>query len=537
MKSMREYSPTKMIMEEIMTKTSKGLMSCHHALQRSESQWSTIDKSNYIADILHGYPMHPLILAEESCYGGRIIWILDGVQRVSNIIDFINNKITISKNVERYLVEYVVPVLDEDGVQKRDENDKPISRVESFDIRGKKFKQLPKEMQDDIKFYGFDVVLYQDCTEEDIAYHLKRYNAGKPMNTEQKGFTFIGERFASTIRNIVSMPFFEDGVGKYTATDFKNGRIYRVIAESIMTTRYLDNYSKNYAVNCEFIKKNATTDDFEYLKGIIKRLENTLCEEVGAMFNSKNSFLWFGLYSKFLSLGLDDNKFDEFMFKLNKGMYTRDEDGKIIKDAPMTGICTREIDGTTFEEILSISGTKDVNVVKTKIDFLIKLMCDYFGIDASQINKDNDFADFADNFASEEAAVETLLMTSDSDYKDFMPSTINAAASMYKSKAKKSELDDCLSYKSYIDEVGVDENDIDIPIYVYGVKYIFDNDIDIDIAEWLTEFSKNAFGELNNRGENLKTERIVAEKKQMVCDSISRYAEKSKLSDNLSVAI
>lgn len=525
---MKEYTPTKISIHEIIRKTNQGLLSIHHALQRTSGQWSSVDKSNYISDLLQGLPMPELVLAEEISYGRKIIWILDGVQRISNIKDYMDGKFSISKKVERYMIEYVVPVLDEDGIQMRDEDGKPISEVKQFDIRGKKYSQLPAEMQEEFMYYKFDAVLYQDCSQANIAYHLKRYNAGKPMNAEQKGFTFIGDRFANIVKNISSLSFFEDAIGKYTPNDFKTGRINRVIVESLMTTTYLSDWSKDFSANCKFINENATVEDFENLKTLIERLEEFVDEKVGSMFDAKNSFLWLGLFSKFIKLGLSDDDFNTFMIRINEGMYTLDDNGKVVKDAPMTGICTVEIDGITFEELLKNTSTKDVNVVKTKIDFLTKLMCEFFDVEMPEEDiNDDGLAEFAENFADENLALSTLMMTTDGhQYNDFEPDTLRKYRNWFKYNGSDTMLDDCLSYKSYIDDTNISKDDINIPLYAYAVKYMFDNDIDIDIDAWLTVFSQSAFVELNKeKAESCST--IVMKQKELIAH-INEFINKNK---------
>lgn len=536
---MEELTMTKMSIQEVLKKKSQGLISPHHSLQRLPGQWNFKDKGNYISDILQGLPIDPLKLGEEKLGVGKIIWILDGVQRTTIVEDYINNKLSIAKNVERYMIEYVVPVVDEDGIQKRDENGKPISEIKTFDIRGKKFKQLPPEMQDNFIYYKFNVFLHPDCSGEAIAYHLKRYNAGKPMNSEQKGFTYIGDHFANIVRNISTMSFFEDAIGKYTQNDFKVGKVNRVIAESLMTTKFLGEWSKDFATNCKYINKNASDEDFEWLRGLIERLEDSIDTTVGEMFDSKNSFLWFGLYEKFIKLGLDDSKFNTFMLKLNKGMYAKDEDGKIIKDAPMTGICVVEIDGTTWEELLKNSSTKDVNIVKTRIDFLIKLMCNYFGVDTpedtdSLDNMNEELLEFVNNFSSKDIAIETLMLVTDKhSNNDFKSETISNMIRWYEQFGDKTMLNDCLSYKSYLEDAGVEETDINLPLYVFGVKYIFDKEIDIDIAEWLTVFKNIAFREIDNNDNNIFEENsTIVMKQQEVISNIKQFITKVKEEDD-----
>lgn len=526
---------TTMSIGEIMRRKNKGLISPHHSLQRNPGMWSSADKSGYVSDILQGLTIDPLKLGEEKLHAGKILWVLDGVQRITIAEDYINNMFSVSNNVERYMIEYVVSVLDEDGIPMFDEDGKPITEFKTFDIRKKKFKQLPAELQNEFLEYKFDVLLHPDCSSESISYHLKRYNAGKSMNMEQKGFTYIGDRWANVVRNMATMSFFGDAIGKYSPNDFKVGKINRVIAESLMTTKFLDKYNKNFAENCKYIKEYAISDDFEELRNLIERLEENIDESVGKMFTTKDSFLWFGLYSKFVRTGLDDDKFNTFMLKLNKGMYTKDEDGKIIKDAPMTGICTVEIDGTTFEEIFKNSSTKDTNIVKTRIDFLTKLMCNYFGIELPKDINDSDdmgeeFDEFAQEFINNDIALETLMLTTDGHaYNDFSQETIKNMIRWYKTDGKKSMLSDCLSYKSYLDDVGIKDNDTNLPLFVYAVKYIFDNEIDIDIDEWLTYFKTDAFKEIDGDINNAFTSNsTIIMKQQEIVSNINKFITKEK---------
>ena len=57
-------------------------------------------------------------------------------------------------------------------------------------------------MQDRFKEYNFEIVQYLNCSSEDIAYHIARYNEGKPMTVSQKGLTRLGEKFATMLKSI-----------------------------------------------------------------------------------------------------------------------------------------------------------------------------------------------------------------------------------------------------------------------------------------------------------------------------------------------
>lgn len=562
-----------MTIRQILSKKGRGVISAHHALQRLPGQWSNIDKAGYISDILQGLPIDPLKIGEEELHGATISWVLDGVQRISIAEAFFNNEFSISSKVERYMIEYFVSVFDEDGIPTFDDEGKPVLERREFDIRKKKFKQLPIELQEEFLEYKFSVVYHPNCNSDIIAYHLKRYNAGKPMNTVQKGFTYIGDRWGNAVRNIASLSFFVDGIGKYSANDLKVGNINRVISESIMTTRYLNSYCKTFTDNAKFLEENATADDFEYFSGLVERLTENIDETVGQMFDKKDSFLWFGLYSKFIALELEDEQFNTFMLKLNKGMYTKDEDGKIIKDAPMTGICVKEIDGITFENLWKNSSTKDVNIVKTRIDFSTKLACDYFGVEiptedvadnivdegiseladitettttpsrtpsifAKEITDEyndveihnDELEDFATEFVDNNTAVESLiLITNGHEIADFTQESLSAMVEWYGDNGNKKMLDDCLGYKSYLEDADISNKDPNVPFYVWATKYAFermdeDIDLDVDIAEWLNDLSQTAFCDISSVGNyNFEDAKFIAVKKQIIIYHLNKY--------------
>lgn len=570
---MEVLKTTAMTIREILRKKGRGTISVHHTLQRQPGQWSSADRAGYISDILQGLTIDPLKIGEENLYGAKILWVLDGVQRLTIAEAFINNEFSVSSSVERYMIEYFVSILDEDGLPTFDEDGKPILERREFDIRRKKFKQLPAELQEEFMEYKFTVVFHPDCTSETIAYHLKRYNAGKPMNAVQKGFTYIGDRWGNAVRNISALSFFTDGIGNYTPNDSKVGNIDRAVAESIMTTRHLNAYRKNFKDNTKYLEQNATADDFEYFRGLVERLAENIDSTVGQMFDKKDSFLWFGLYGKFDKIGLTDEQFNTIMLKLNKGMYTKDEDGKIIKDAPMTGICVKEIDGTTFEQLWKNSSTKDANLVKTRIDFLTKLACDCFGVEMPVEEVENDIVDedvselretteavatpahtpsifteetteeydeveihndeledFATDFVDNNVAIESLILTTKGHgITDFTQESLSAMIEWYEDNGNQKMLDDCLGYKSYLEDADIDNKDPNVPFYVWAAKYAFermdeDIDIDVDIAEWLNEMYQTAFKEIDS-ADNYKFEeaRTIEEKKQEVISCFDKY--------------
>ena len=528
---MKDSKRIQLTIGSIVKKMERHVISFEHPLQRASEQWSKVMIGNLISDILQENPIPDLVFAEQTIHDAPITWGIDGKQRCSNIQLFLNNKYKISDKIDRYMIDYPVPVLDENGEPMRDEDNIIIHELHTCDIRKKKFKDLPKELQERFLDYGLYIVLYLDCSEENIAYHIKRYNEGRQMNPAQKGMTRLGVHFANIVKNISSMSFFEDAIGNYKPSQFKNGVINRVIVESLMTTCHLNKWTKDYAEVCEFVKKNATNEDFETLRGYVDRLEECVTEEVGKLFNAKDSFLWFGLFAKFSKLGLDDEKFVEFMSELGTGLATKTED--------MTGLCIKEIDGVSFANLLENDSTKDKSVVQKRVEFLTELMCDYFGVevpvevekceDEDEISFENcseELQEYAMEFATDELAAQTLILVSDSPRNSFESDATRETLKWVESQEDKAEiLKDCLFYKKHLNEI-IEEDDINLPFYVYAVKYIYTHDLDIKVDEWLKNFITTAFVDFNDN--DTTSNSTIMLKQSEIIKNIENYLEESE---------
>lgn len=260
-----------------------------HPLQRESDQWNPSMKGNLISDILQGNPLPEIVFAEQIINGIPVIWDLDGKQRCTNCYSFANDGFKISRNIRRWNIKYIAQITDEHGKPVLDKGGYPTSEYKEFDIRNKKFSQLPKELQDKFLEYTFKCDQYLNCDSDEIAYHIIRYNEGKQMSKSQKGITRIGEEFAALVKSISAMPFFRDR-GGYKVSETKNGTLERVIIESVMASKYLNDWNKQQEVICEYLKENAKTEDFYDFEDMVERLDSVITDEVADMFDSKDSF-------------------------------------------------------------------------------------------------------------------------------------------------------------------------------------------------------------------------------------------------------
>ena len=98
------------------------------------------------------------------------------------------------------------------------------------------------------------------------------------------------------------------------------------------------------------------------------------------MFDSKDSFLWFGLFTRFVKSGENDEKFIEFMAEFAQSLHSK------------------KVNGMSFDSLCinangNTRGTKDKNMVVDKMELLENLMNEFLCIDKEDI-KEVDYKEF-----------------------------------------------------------------------------------------------------------------------------------------------
>ena len=454
--TLEKSKPDKLCIASINKKIERHTIRFDHPLQRESEQWSPAMKGNLISDILQGNPIPPLVFAEQVANGLAIIWDLDGKQRCTTAYSFSKDAFKITKNIRRWLIAYQTSVKGKDGTEIFDKSGFPIYEKQEFDIRGKKYSELPEELQDRFKEYNFEIVQYLNCSSEDIAYHIARYNEGKPMTVSQKGLTRLGEKFATMVKSISGMPFFRD-YGGYKVSEGGNGTVNRVVVESVMAANFLEHWKKKQEDMCEFIKDNATAEDFDSFEDLVERITRAGTEETFNMFDSKDSFMWFGLFARFVKTGFDDSRFIEFMAEFSRSLHRR------------------EINGKSFDD-LNGKATKDKAVVLNKINHLEKLMNEYLGTgkEAGPVDGEKSILEFLRDTVS--------------------PGITQEDFSLYQEILEDLSLN--VDHSSKLLE------EANRPSLLALVAYSIEKDMDLDI--WIVEFFKKNAAYCSNQAENYK---------------------------------
>lgn len=327
-----------------------------HPNQRVSEQWNAEIRDNFIADAIAGNPFPAIIICEQMKDGIPVRWIVDGKQRSTTLVKYMHNTFKLGKNIDRYMVKYVHIDNTEEGHS---------SKIMECDVRGKYYKDLPEELRDAYDMYEVQTDMFLDCTDDDVNYHLKRYNRCRPMTAAQKGIIYLGCEYAKVVKKLAKHTFFMDRIGKYTDADIRNGIIDRIITETVMATNFLSNWVKSTNKMCAYLNEHVSVQRFNVLEGYLDRLASVVDDDVRDMFNNKDSFLLFTLFDRFVATGKDDEEFVSFL------KYFRDN------------LMDKKYDGMTYLE-LNEKNTKDKNIISKKLSLM-----EYFMYDFLHVKKEN----------------------------------------------------------------------------------------------------------------------------------------------------
>ena len=182
----------------------KGNILLSHKLQRPEGQWNKNQKTDLIDSLLRKYPINPTYGIKDE----GIVSIIDGVQRLSCIRDFLADKWTLSKKME--------PII--------------LNGEEKF-LGGLKFSKLDEDIRDLILSSELQLYELTGCTEKDVREMFRRQNAGKPLNTRQIRVVHESDEFSEAIYSLANHPFMNKLT---TPTQRKNGTDRDLIIQTLM---------------------------------------------------------------------------------------------------------------------------------------------------------------------------------------------------------------------------------------------------------------------------------------------------------------
>lgn len=402
-------------------------------VQRSSGQWTNEQINELIVTVLTDGYIPPIFIGEDL---NLQKWLLDGLQRTTSLRIFRFGNYKITSAIRNSVIKYREMRKDDKGNPIEDENGDYVWDNCEFDIKGKTYDDLPAELKKQFNRFQIDTVTFEECTMAKMSDLILIYNNHTSMNACQRAVTYISE-FARHIKDICERPFFVD-YSNFTEKEKTKGVVERVILESVMCMFHLDNWKKQAKQVATYLNTNSSKDEFKKLEDNLCRLENIITDDIKDIFNSKDSFIWLTLFNKFSDLGIEDEKFAEFL--------------REFKDK----LRYIQVDDKLFDTVDKEGSTKDKKVILEKLHILETLMFEFLHIN----EEDTEEVDTV------EFVKENVEDTTDEDvelYKEMLDGlTLNVD--------NNSKLMDEQNRPSLLALVG------------YSVK----NDIDLD--EWIVEY-------------------------------------------------
>lgn len=379
----------------------RGDLRTDHPLQRNPGRWNTDYRDGEIATIIKGEDMDPIKICEQIYVNSETNkttienWLIDGLQRLTYPMKYILGAFKLGKDIEFPIVTFTRARKDENGEFVKDEDGRRVYDEIEYDLRGKAYKDLPPELKNSFDSYALDVVKQLNCTNEEIGYHIRRYNKQSNMNGSEKTITYL-DTIAETIKEISSHRFFVDNCPKISQNEKTKGSINKIVIETLMVLNYFEDWTKDNKKQGLYLEEKATENDFNGMKVILDRLANVITKENEVLFTSKNTFIWIKMFDYFTNnFNLPDEKFSDFLDTfINK---LREKDCDLVTPMKIYG---EETDHCTYKALDESKSTKDKYVVSNKLHILETLMNEYFSNDS--------VVDSAENNEVEESKVDEI---------------------------------------------------------------------------------------------------------------------------------
>ena len=353
--------------------------------------WDNPATNELIVTVLTEDYIPPIILGEEEL-GGDLTqqYIVDGIQRTTALNKFRHMNWKTTKSFENSVIQYQAKMRDEEGHLIKDEDGNILWENREFDIKNKTFEQLPDELKKKFDDYQIRIVVHQNCTMQEISKLVRRYNRNKSMGSNQKALTWI-PTYARKIKNIANNEFYKNCVAPSKSMR-KNGTYEQTVANSVMATFHLNDWKKAPNDRNEYLEENSSLNEFEKVNEYGNRIANVCGNKFQNVFVFKDILCWIATFHNFTKLGLEDNKFAEFV------------------NALVNELHDKVVDEWSYDMLDKEPGTSDKKIVQAKINTYTALMMDYLHIDAEALieNPEETTLSFVQENANPDATEEDI---------------------------------------------------------------------------------------------------------------------------------
>lgn len=224
----------------------EGTLTWNESIQRCGNVWTPKQKSDLIHSVLADYYIPSICLLEKLKYDeseGKdesFYSVIDGKQRLSVIFDFMDDGFKLAKGTPSI---------------KNSEGEEVV-------LAGKKFSELDKETQGDIKKYKPNIVSLKGWTKEESEVLFYRLNNGSPLTKVQQSRAMLGGEGAAFVNCLLEMDFFKKC--KFTTFQKRREDNLGVVLQALMLMD--DSYewqgmgAKEIANYCEYLSDNFSVE-------------------------------------------------------------------------------------------------------------------------------------------------------------------------------------------------------------------------------------------------------------------------------------
>ncbi|SEW31828.1 DUF262 domain-containing protein [[Clostridium] fimetarium] len=202
----------------------KSTLAFDHPIQRQSNQWDLEQKSLLIHSILASFPIGNIYVLRENSdkidEKNKPIYnfsVLDGKQRLTNVISFLDGEYALSDNLSAVEI---------DGVE--------------YEIGGLWFSDLEEPVKYELMRFKFEIFSFEDTSNDMVEQIFLRLNNSTPLSKSQISKAKMGTDMAAFMNGLLKSKFINESVN-FSASQRKSNDDQKAIIQAMMLL------SKEYA--------------------------------------------------------------------------------------------------------------------------------------------------------------------------------------------------------------------------------------------------------------------------------------------------
>lgn len=235
-----------------------GTLLFDNPVQRAKGQWNNLQMSMLIHSMLADYIVPNIYLSKEVKEGVSYLSVLDGLQRLSSVISFVEDE---------WILHSKTPAVVIDGVE--------------YKLALKKFSELDEDLKSMILQYRFGTYQLENVTDAEIEETFARLNAGTSLSKIQTARPKLGVDLADFFNKLTQHDFFQKALNLTLAQLRKEDDFLMLITTAMLLEDFyygeFQIKTSASAAECvrfaEAIKDNYTQDKKDTLELLVNYLD------------------------------------------------------------------------------------------------------------------------------------------------------------------------------------------------------------------------------------------------------------------------